>query len=658
MDGGRWLVVTTTAAGTGPYNPPVRRTHLAIFGSVLLAAAGLAFLAARSLDAQRLVIEQAAAENARRAAETAAALWRARLDTATLPFLETLPESGSSATLAAALAKLEGRPEVAAAFALDRNGRVTWPPPAAAARAFVESLPGDEAAREAMARGYRAEFASKDTELALREYASAGRPEYGQTVRVEAKLQEAALAAKIGMPERAIAAYGEALAMGRFTEPERVVAAWLERARLRQAVNADAAEADALALAESVFGADSGRYGTAVEAARSKVASALAGWTFTAPGMQKWKALEARGAREKAAAEVRERAAGLAAALVRGKDAPVYAALDGGLLAAWKVRPSGAVAGLVLRRDKLALVGPGELVAPGGAAARIPGADGLAVALPPSNEAAASIRRQRLVYIAGLAVLLAALAAGLWMSFRAVRREAELARLKSDFVSQVSHELKTPLALVRMYAETLEAGKITEEGQKKEYMQVILRESERLSAMIEKILDFARLERGERTFEQKTGDLAAAAREAAGAFGKQAGVEVAVEAPKPVRAAFDADGVALAIRNLLENAVKYSEGAPQVGVRVSERNGTATVAVEDRGIGVPAEDRERVFERFYRAGDPRAKKVKGTGLGLALVARVMDGHGGTARCEARQGGGSRFILEFPRRTNAPDDPGR
>ncbi|KAF0242938.1 MAG: sensor, partial [Planctomycetota bacterium] len=316
----------------------------------------------------------------------------------------------------------------------------------------------------------------------------------------------------------------------------------------------------------------------------------------------------------------------------------------------------------------LGLSGKGALTAPGGAwagaaasggaSAAIPGADGLAVALPPSNEAASSVQRQRLLYLAGIAVLMSALAAGLWMSFRAVRREAELARLKSDFVSQVSHELKTPLALVRMYAETLDAGKITEEGQKKEYMQVILRESERLSAMIEKILDFAKLERGEKTLERRAGDLVAAVQEAAGAFAKSAGVAVKVEAARPVRAAFDKDGLGLALRNLLENAVKYSDGAPDITVKIGERNGTASVMVEDRGIGVPADDRERVFERFYRAGDVRAKKVKGTGLGLALVARVMEGHGGAARCEPRQGGGSRFVLEFPRRTDATDHPGR
>lgn len=636
----------------------MRRAHLAIFGGVLLAASGLAVLAARSLGAQRVVIEQAAAENARRAATAAAAEWRARLDDAARPCLEAIPESGSAAQLAAALARLEAREDVAAAFALDRNGRLTWPPPPAPVRGFFEGFPADADARAALARGYRAEFVDSDTAAALREYEAAGQPVYGQSVRVEAKLQEAALAAKLGMADRAIRAYDVALAMSRFTEPERAVAAWLERARLRREANAAEGEADALALAASLSGSDAARYGTAAEPARAKVASALAAWSFSAPGRARWDGIAAQWERERAAADSRERAAGLAAALVRQKDAPVFAALDGGLLAAWRTRPGGAAAGVVLRRARLSLRGPGELVPPGGDAAPVPGADGLAVALPPSGEAAATIRRQRLLYAAGLAVLLAALAAGLWASFRAVRREAELARLKGDFVAQVSHELKTPLALVRMYAETLESGKIADEGQKAEYMRVILRESERLSAMIEKILDFARLERGERTVDRRAGDLSEAARAAAAAFTKLSGVPVAVDAPSPVRAAFDPDGVALALRNLLENAAKYSEGTPQVGVRVSERNGTASVAVEDRGIGVAPDDRERVFERFFRAADPRARRTKGTGLGLALVARVMQGHGGSARCEPRQGGGSRFILEFPRSTDAADHPGR
>ncbi|MCE9581965.1 MAG: HAMP domain-containing histidine kinase [Planctomycetes bacterium] len=625
----------------------MRRTHLLIFGSVLAAAAGLAVLAARSLEGQRVVLEQASAESGRRAASAAAAEWRARLDAAARAFLDSILESGSAGALATTLARLEDRPEVAAAFALDRYGRQTWPPSLSPVRAFVEALPGDEEARDSLARGYEAEFKKGDPAKALTHYAAAAEERFGQSVRVEAKFQEAALAAKTGATDRAIAAYTEALAMGRFAEPERVVGATLARARLRGLANPAAAETEVIELAESLWGADAGRFGTSLGAARSRVEDAMAAWPLSEGGRTRWKAIGARAGRERAASEARDRAVGLAATLARSKTPVSFAALDGGLLAAWKPRPGGACAGVVLRAPKLSLAGPGALgapggdwigsAAPGGPSAPIPGVDGLAVTLPPSGEA---------------------LAAGLWMSFRAVRREAELARLKSDFVSQVSHELKTPLALVRMYAETLSLGRVAEESQKAEYMAVIVREAERLSSMIEKILDFARLERGEKTFERRRGDLSAAIRESAATFQKTSGVAIDVQAPHPVQAAFDPDGLSLALRNLFENAVKYSEGAPEITVRVSGSNGSAVVAVEDHGIGIPAGERGRVFERFYRSEDPRAKKVKGTGLGLALVAGVMQGHGGTARCEPRPGGGSRFTLEFPRSTDAADDPGR
>ncbi|NUN51091.1 MAG: HAMP domain-containing histidine kinase, partial [Candidatus Brocadiae bacterium] len=264
-----------------------------------------------------------------------------------------------------------------------------------------------------------------------------------------------------------------------------------------------------------------------------------------------------------------------------------------------------------------------------------------------SNAAAVEIARQRAWLGVALAALLAALAAGLGMSFRAVKREAELAQLKSDFVATVSHELKTPLALVRMYAETLTLGRVDGEDRRREYLEVILRESERLTGMIERILDFARIERGEGAWRPAPGDLAAAVRGIAEDYAARHALDLEIDVPAPARACFDPEALALALRNLLENAVRYSEGRPAIAVRVSVLGGAVRVAVEDRGIGVPPGERARIFERFYRAGDPRARGVKGTGLGLALVASVMEGHGGRARCEGRDGGGSRFVLEFP-----------
>ena len=645
------------------------RTQIAIFAAVLAAAAGLAALASRSLESQRLVLEQAAVEEERRDAALAAAAWRESLDGAAARFLAAIPEAPGIGGLAAALGALEDRPAVAAAFAFDRAGRLAWPPAPAAARGFVEELPADVEGRVRLREAWRMEFRGGDEGQALTAYAAIAGGAYGQTLRVEARLQEAALAARLDQPGEAVAAYTDALAMWRFTDPENVLRARMERARLfRGTGEEERAEEDLLRLAEELWGPEAGRFGSALDAGRTRVETALAAWPLSVAGRNRRDLIASRADKARARAAARDRAAGAVPALVRSEEPPAFAALGAGLLAAWKTGRSGITAGVILKVEAMDLAGPGALLAngvalrgtpaAGGASAPVPGAAGLSAAIPPSGSAASAIRRQRLLFLAGLAVLLAALAAGLFLSFRAVRREAELAKLKSDFVANVSHEIKTPLALVRMYAETLALGRVSDAAEKKEYMEVILRESERLSTMIERILDFARIERGERAYERRPGDLAAAARAAAEAFARQAGTPVRVDAPAPVRAAFDPEGVALAVRNLLENAVKYSDGSPDVALSVFERNGAALIAVDDRGIGVPAADRARVFDRFYRSPDPRARRVKGTGLGLALVAHVMAGHNGDARCEPRPDGGSRFILSFPRSPDAPDHPGR
>ncbi|MBI2922283.1 MAG: HAMP domain-containing histidine kinase [Planctomycetes bacterium] len=633
------------------------RTQLAIFAAVILAAAGLAFLASRSLESQRILLEQAAAETERRSALAAAEAWERKLDEVAAPFLAPIPDAPGVAGVTAALVALEGNPAVAAAFAFDRSGRLAWPPAGMTGPVFVEAPPADAEGRGRLRAAYRQEFVGKDPGGALAVYAAVGDGAYGRTLRVEAKMQEAALAAKGLDRPRAIAAYAAVLDMWRFAEPETRIVAWAERARLLRESGWPEAEDALLRFAETAWGGDPSFFGDAAGAARERALAGLAGVARPEAGTRRREAELGRAKRIRGQDAAREMAAGVVPALAHGPEPPRFAALGGGLLAAWRTGRNGLTFGAVLRVPALALAGPGALVAgrdtwagalsPGGASAALRGASGLAAALPPTGEAAAGIRRQRLLYLAGLLVLLAALASGLFLSFRAVRREGELAKLKSDFVANVSHELKTPLALVRMYAETLALGRVTEEGQKKEYTEVILRESERLSAMIERILDFARIEKGERAYDRRPGDLAAAARSAAEAFAKQSGVPVAIDAPRPVLTAFDADGVALAVRNLLENAAKYSNGTPGIELAARIAGGHAVLAVADRGIGIRPDERARIFERFYRSADSRARKVKGTGLGLALVAHVMEGHGGRARCEARDGGGTVFVLEFP-----------
>jgi signal transduction histidine kinase len=412
-----------------------------------------------------------------------------------------------------------------------------------------------------------------------------------------------------------------------------------------------------MTLSRLLWGGDGRAMGAGAEGPRRTALALADAWGLAGSERAELNALVARDAEERSKQALREEAADVAAASVHA--GATMAAIPAGLVV-WKTVRAGGVAGVVLRTEAL----PGAALtdiagAPwawgvpvDGVDAPLPGAAGLSARIVKSNEAEASIRRQRALWGGALAVLVLALGAGILLAFRAVRREAELARLKSDFVAQVSHELKTPLSLVRMYAETLAMGRMPEK--RAEYLEVILRESERLTGMLEKILDFSKLEKGERAFARKAGDLGAAARAAADEFERQGGPKVPVEAPAAAPASFDGDGVALALRNLLENAARYSEGTPDIRLVVEP----GRIHVDDRGIGVAPADRERLFTRFFRSDDPRVRRVKGTGLGLALVAHVMAGHDGAATASPRPGGGTRFTLTFPRRTNGADHPRR
>lgn len=253
--------------------------------------------------------------------------------------------------------------------------------------------------------------------------------------------------------------------------------------------------------------------------------------------------------------------------------------------------------------------------------------------------------------VAGAAVIFFAVtAAGLALLFRAARREMELARLKTDFVAHVSHELKTPLSLVRMFAETLALGRARDAAQQQEFLDVIVRESERLSALIDNLLDFARIEQGRRAYRCEPVDLGALLHEVADAerprLERQGAAFTADLAPlPPVRG--DRAALASAVSNLIENAIKYSLDEKSIALTACVRDGQVEIAVRDRGIGVPASERARIFEPFYRAADERVQARTGSGLGLALVRHCAAAHGGSVRVEPNGTQGTVFTLALP-----------
>src|SRR3989440_5985448 len=240
---------------------------------------------------------------------------------------------------------------------------------------------------------------------------------------------------------------------------------------------------------------------------------------------------------------------------------------------------------------------------------------------------------------------------GLALTKHMVSKEMAVAKLKSDFVSNVSHEVRTPLALIRLYAETLELGRITTKEKKHQYYRIIRKESDRLTALINNILDFSRIEAGHKQYEFRDTDIADLVRNTLDSYRYQIqqqgfALEEAIDSDLPA-IRVDREAIARALVNLVNNALKYSQDEKYLGVKLYRDNGAVKLEVADHGIGIARRDQSKIFEKFYRAGDPLVHNTKGSGLGLSLVRHITDAHGGDIAVESTPGRGSKFILSLP-----------
>ena len=263
-------------------------------------------------------------------------------------------------------------------------------------------------------------------------------------------------------------------------------------------------------------------------------------------------------------------------------------------------------------------------------------------------EATAAVLQRTLLLIVLLAT---ALGGALW-SWRSVSREAELAALKIELVSRVSHELKTPLALIRMYGETLGLGRARDSNQAADFGNIIVRESERLTALIQRILDFSRQQAGTLAYSPQPHDLGELLRPVVAAYSphlQARGVVLIDSLPSDILVRCDANACESAIVNLLENAAKYgrddTEEDHEVEFVLAPERGRAVLEVRDRGRGIPTAERERVFDGFYRASN--AGEVRGAGLGLSLVRHFARAHGGDIEALPNPGGGTIMRLWLP-----------
>jgi signal transduction histidine kinase len=240
------------------------------------------------------------------------------------------------------------------------------------------------------------------------------------------------------------------------------------------------------------------------------------------------------------------------------------------------------------------------------------------------------------------------LAAGWYFILRAMSREVRLARLQSDFVAAVSHEFRSPLTSLSHVANLLADDRIASDDLRRRSYDVLVRESDRLRRLVEGLLDFGRFEAGAASLRMERTDVAALVRTTVADFQDRVrpdGYLVELAAPDAeVWAPADHEALSRALWNLLDNAVKYSPDSKTVWVDMSCNDGRIAIAVRDRGLGIPVHEQREIFDRFVRGAESKERRVRGTGIGLALVRDIVRAHGGDVQLTSEPGRGSQFTL--------------
>lgn len=253
------------------------------------------------------------------------------------------------------------------------------------------------------------------------------------------------------------------------------------------------------------------------------------------------------------------------------------------------------------------------------------------------------------IFLVGLLTIVLIL--GVWFVYRNIKKEVEIAQIKSEFVSNVSHELRTPLSLISMFSETLEMDRIKSEEKKKEYYSIISQEANRLGKIVNSILNFSKMEAGKRQYnfsDSYINDVIENVYRSYKFHLEQKGFtfDIIKDELIPI-IKIDEEAVSEAIVNLVDNAVKYSDKRKEITIRTGKENNFAFVEVEDKGIGIPMKDQKKVFEKFFRVSSGNIHNVKGSGLGLSIVKHIVDAHRGKIELISEVGKGSKFRLLFP-----------
>jgi signal transduction histidine kinase len=260
-------------------------------------------------------------------------------------------------------------------------------------------------------------------------------------------------------------------------------------------------------------------------------------------------------------------------------------------------------------------------------------------------------RFQPVFYILALLLVLSVTLFGAYLLLRDVRRDVRMAEMRSQFVSSVSHELKTPLTAIRMFAETLRLGRSKSQKAQEEYLDTIVSESQRLTRLLNNVLDFSKIEEGKRIYRPEPASLSKIIQTAARAIEyplNQQGFKLHIHIGEGLpEVQVDRDAIEQAILNLLHNAMKYSGASRDIDLRLQKKDSLALIQVIDRGVGIDPKEKERIFEKFYRVSSEENKRLPGTGLGLTLVSHIVHAHGGRIEVESEPGKGSTFSIYVP-----------
>jgi len=283
----------------------------------------------------------------------------------------------------------------------------------------------------------------------------------------------------------------------------------------------------------------------------------------------------------------------------------------------------------------------------------------LKLAIWPGDPAAQyeDLRRRQNLYRSMLALVLALLAFGGYLTLRTVRREVEVARMKSEFVSAVSHEFRSPLTGIRQLGEMLLRGRVKNDEKRQAYYQMIVSESGRLTRLVENLLDFSRIEEGRKQYDLQPLESTEWLQQVVEEFRLEVAdreVRLVEDVPENLPTLYgDREALTCAVHNLLDNAVKYSPCSATVRLIAEASTDALTVHVRDEGPGISHEDQAHVFEKFYRVSNDGMDEVKGAGLGLSLVQHIVSSHGGSVELDSRPGEGSTFSIRLPTEAPAP-----